>query len=272
MSSTHLQARWDGCSLVATMVAMLVGPAVPAAAQDDLGVPTRVVVLHADWSLGPVDVHQPRRGALRICVWSGQRLISPSRAACHDHDRPERPQLQLRCLRRGLPGARWQRLLPIVTSPLVLGGVFDTSPIPDDGARVRIVQGAVSLRPVNVTANNKTVEFAEDLGYSSASDSTVVPAGTYDFDVTQAGTAETLLTAPGMVLEANTTYELVIMGQPGDANHPLGAPAAGGHDAAAADPGSLTSQPSSADRTSERRMPDDDGGYGRRVPPGMSNR
>ena len=102
-----------------------------------------------------------------------------------------------------------------------LGGVFDTSPIPDDGARVRIVQGAVSLRPVNVTANNKTVEFAEDLGYSSASDSTVVPAGTYDFDVTQAGTAETLLTAPGVVLEANTTYELVIMGQPGDANHPL---------------------------------------------------
>ena len=39
-----------GVLLVATMVAMLVGPAavVPAAAQDDLGVPTRVVVLHAD--------------------------------------------------------------------------------------------------------------------------------------------------------------------------------------------------------------------------------
>ena len=28
----------------------------------------------------------------------------------------------------------------IVTSPLVWGGVFDTSPIPDDGARVRIVR------------------------------------------------------------------------------------------------------------------------------------
>src|SRR5215207_7473176 len=48
-----------GVLLVATMLAMLVGPAavVPAAAQDDLGVPTRVVVLHADWSLGPVDVY-----------------------------------------------------------------------------------------------------------------------------------------------------------------------------------------------------------------------
>ena len=118
-----------------------------------------------------------------------------------------------------LPSTRSTRR-PLATTtpdrhqPLVWGGVFDTSPIPDDGARVRIVQGAVSLRPVNVTANNKTVEFAEDLGYSSASDSTVVPAGTYDFDVTQAGTAETLLTAPGVVLEANTTYELVIMGNP----------------------------------------------------------
>ena len=109
----------------------------------------------------------------------------------------------------------------IVTTPLILGGVFDTSPVPDGGARVRIVHGAVDLRPVNVTANQKTSEFAQDLGYSSASDYTVVPAGTYDFDVTVTGTAESVLTAPGMVLEGNTTYELVIMGQPGDGNHPL---------------------------------------------------
>ena len=138
--------------------------------------------------------------------------------------------------------ACWDGCSESSPTPLVLGGVFDTSPIPDGGSRVRIVQGAGSpLRPVTVTANNKTVEFAEDLGYSSAADYTVVRAGTYDFDVTQAGTAETLLTEPGVVLEqASTTYELVIMGQPGAANHPLArAPAAGGPDAAAADPGSL---------------------------------
>ena len=54
-----------------------------------------------------------------------------------------------------------------------------------------------------------------------------MPAGTYDFDVTEAGTAETCSRRPAWC-EANTTYELVIMGQPGDANHPLGAPAAMG--------------------------------------------
>ena len=45
--------------LVATMVAMLLGPVagVPAAAQDDPAVQTRVVVLHADWSLDQIDVY-----------------------------------------------------------------------------------------------------------------------------------------------------------------------------------------------------------------------
>src|SRR5829696_597635 len=48
-----------GVLLIATMVAMLVGHAavLPAAAQDDQAIPTRVVVLRANWSLGPVDVY-----------------------------------------------------------------------------------------------------------------------------------------------------------------------------------------------------------------------
>ena len=215
-----------GVLLVTTMVAMLVGPAavVPAAAQDDLGVPTRVVVLHADWSLGPVDVYINHDEVLsgfaygQVSDWISFEPGSVRVTITTDRSGLNYNSVAFDAV---YPAPADNDYSLIVTSPLVLGGVFDTSPIPDDGARVRIVQGAVSLRPVNVTANNKTVEFAEDLGYSSASDSTVVPAGTYDFDVTQAGTAEILLTAPGVVLEANTTYELVIMGQPGDANHPL---------------------------------------------------
>lgn len=215
-----------GVLLVATMVAMLVGPAavVPAAAQDDLGVPTRVVVLHADWSLGPVDVYINQDEVLsgfaygQVSDWISFEPGSVRVTITTDRSGLNYNSVAFDAV---YPAPAGNDYSLIVTSPLVLGGVFDTSPIPDGGARVRIVQGAVDLRPVTVTANNKTVEFAEDLGYSSASDSTVVPAGTYDFDVTQAGTAETLLTAPGMVLEANTTYELVIMGQPGDANHPL---------------------------------------------------
>jgi hypothetical protein len=208
------------------LVAMLVGPAggVLAAAQDDLDKPTRVVVLHADWSLGPIDVYINYDEVLsqftygQASDWigfepgSGRVTITTDRSGFNSnyvafdtvHPVPAGNDYSL-----------------IVSTPLVLGGVFDTSPVPDGGARVRIVQGAVSLWPVNVTANNKTIAFTEDLGYSSASDDTVAPAGTYDFDVTQAGIAEILLTAPGVVLEANTTYELDIMGQPGDANIPL---------------------------------------------------
>ena len=48
-----------------------------------------------------------------------------------------------------------------------------------------------------------------------------MPAGTYDFDVTLADTGESALTVPGLVLEGDTTYDLVLMGQPGDEDHPL---------------------------------------------------
>jgi Domain of unknown function (DUF4397) len=215
-----------GILLVAAMVAMLVGPAavVPAAAQDDLDNLTRVVVLHADWSLGPVDVYINHDEVLsqfaygQVSDWIGFEPGSVRVTITTDRSGFNYNYVAFDTV---YPAPAGNDYSLIVSTPLILGGVFDTSPVPDGGARVRIVQGAVSLRPVNVTANNKTVEFAEDLGYSSASGYTVMPAGTYDFDVTEAGTAETLLTAPGVVLEANTTYELVIMGQPGDANHPL---------------------------------------------------
>ena len=46
-------------------------------------------------------------------------------------------------------------------------------------------------------------------------------AGTYDLEVTLAATGDVVLTAPGTVLEGDMVYELVIMGRPGDDDHPL---------------------------------------------------
>ena len=212
--------------LVAAMVAMLLGPIgrVPAAAQDDLADQTRVVVLHADWSLDQIDVYINHEEVLQafeygeVSDWinfepGGVRVtITTDRSGLN---------YNYVAFDAVLPAPAGNDYSLIVTTPIILGGVIDTSPVSDGGARVRIVHGAVDLRPVNVTANQKTFEFAQDLGYSSASDYTVVPAGTYDFDVTVAGKAESVLTAPGMVLEGNTIYELVIMGQPNDENHPL---------------------------------------------------
>jgi hypothetical protein len=109
----------------------------------------------------------------------------------------------------------------IITDSLVLGGVFDNSPVPDGGARVRIVQASVALPAVNVAATGANVEFATQLSYGRSSEYTVVPAGTYDFDVTLADTGEVALTQPGLVLDGNTAYDLVIIGQPNDEDHPL---------------------------------------------------
>ena len=108
-----------------------------------------------------------------------------------------------------------------MTNPLVIGGVFDTEPIPDRGARVRIVQASVALPAVTVTATGQPNALARQLPYAATSADTVVPAGDLCFEVTLADSGETALTVPGMVLEGDTTYDLVLMGQPGDENHPL---------------------------------------------------
>jgi hypothetical protein len=209
--------------LVATMVASVLGPVAvqPAAAQDDLAIQTRVQVLHADPALDKVEVHINYDEVLDEFTYGQQSDWIDFQ--------PGGARVTITADRAGFNYAVFDAVYPapadndyylIVTDPLVIGGVFDTNPIPDRGARVRIVQASVALPAVTVTANEESQVLARQLPYAATSVYTVVPAGTYDFDVTQAGTAETLLTAPGMVLEANTTYELVIMGQPGDANHP----------------------------------------------------
>jgi hypothetical protein len=216
-----------GVLLLLTMVAMLVGPGtgVAAAAQDAPTSQTRVTVLHGDWSQGPVD------------VYLNNDLVLPNFAYGEQSDwidfAPGSVRVTVTTDRGGLntynyvtfdavyPAPAGNDYSLIITTPLLLGGVFDTSPVAEGGARVRIVQGAVSLRPVNVTANAASTTFAQDLRYSSASDYTVVPAGTYDIAVTLTHNGETVLRVPELVLEANMTYELVLMGQPGDAGHPL---------------------------------------------------
>ena len=180
--------------LVAATAAMLSdrSAVAPAAAQDDPAVQTRVVVLHADWSLGPVDVYIDHDKVLsefaygEVSDWidfepgSARVTVTTNRGGLNSN---------YIAFDAVFPAPAGNDYSLIVTTPIVLGGVFDTSPIPDGGARVRIVHGAVALPAVNVTANDEGAAFAEELRYSSASDYTVVPAGTYDFDVTLPETA-----------------------------------------------------------------------------------
>ena len=213
-----------GVLLVATIVALVLGPVgvQPAAAQDELAIQTRVQVLHADPGLGKVEVH----------INNDEVLDEFTYGQLSDwiDFQPGGARVTITADRAGFNYAIFDAVYPapadndyylIITNPLVIGGVFDTDPIPDRGARVRIVQASVALPAVTVTATGEPNALARQLPYAATSLYTVVPAGTYDFEVTLADSGETALTVPGMVLEGDTTYDLVLMGQPGDENHPL---------------------------------------------------
>jgi hypothetical protein len=210
--------------LVATMVAMLLGPVgvAPAVAQDDLSIQTRVQVLHADPALGQIEVHINYDEVLDEFTYGQQSDWIDFQ--------PGGARVTITADRAGFNYAVFDAVYPapadndyylIITDPLVIGGVFDTNPIPDRGARVRIVQASVALPAVTVTANGESQALARQLPYAATSVYTVVPAGTYDFDVTLADSGEVALTVPGLVLEGDTTYDLVLMGQPGNEDHPL---------------------------------------------------
>jgi Domain of unknown function (DUF4397) len=210
--------------LVATMVAMLLGPVgvAPAVAQDDLSIQTRVQVLHADPALDQVEVFINDDEVLDEFTYGQQSDWIDFQ--------PGGARVTITADRAGFNYAVFDAVYPapadndyylIVTDPLVMGGVFDTNPIPDRGARVRIVQASVALPAVTVTANEESQALARQLPYAATSVYTVVPAGTYDIDVTLADSGDVALTVPGLVLEGDTTYDLVLMGQPGDEDHPL---------------------------------------------------
>ncbi len=144
--------------LVATMVASVVGPVAvqPAAAQDDLSIQTRVQVLHADPALDKVEVHINYDEVLDEFTY-GQ-------LSDWIDFQPGGARVTITADRAGFNYAVFDAVYPapagndyylIITDPLVIGGVFDTNPIPDRGARVRIVQASVALPAVTVTANGR---------------------------------------------------------------------------------------------------------------------
>jgi hypothetical protein len=206
------------------MAAVLVTPVGlgSAAAQDDITIQTRVQVLHAAPGVGQVEVAINYDEVLDEFTYGEQSDWIDFQ--------PGGARITITADRAGFNYAIFDMVYPapagndyylIITDALVLGGVFDRSPIPDGGARVRIIQGSVALPAVNVNATGGNVSFATQLEYARYSDYAVVPAGTYDIEVTLADTGEVALTATGVVLDGNTTYELVIMGEPNDTDHPL---------------------------------------------------
>jgi hypothetical protein len=207
--------------LVAVMLAAPIGVQ-SARAQDDLAIQTRVQILHASPDLGKCEVHINYDEAEDEFEYGDQ-------SDWIDFE-PGGARVTITADRAGFNYAIFDAVYPtpagndyymVITDALVLGGVFERSHIPDGGARVQIVQGSVDLPAVDINATGNRVSFATQLSYGRSSDPTVVPAGTYDLEVTLSDSGDVALTMPGLALEGNMTYQLVIMGEPNNEDHPL---------------------------------------------------
>jgi Domain of unknown function (DUF4397) len=109
----------------------------------------------------------------------------------------------------------------IITDALVMAGTFDNSEVRGDNANVQITHASVDTPAVNVVATGAEINLATQLAFGRTSDAVAVPAGTYDAEVRLADTGEVLATATGGTVEVGNAYQYVLIGDPGDDDHPL---------------------------------------------------
>jgi len=96
----------------------------------------------------------------------------------------------------------------------------DTNKAPPAGdARVRFIHAATDIGTVDIYPSGSTVPVLTDQYFGSA-DYINIPAGTYTFDATPAGSAEIVMTSQPLKLEPGWVYSLVMF-QPDTAATPL---------------------------------------------------
>jgi hypothetical protein len=111
----------------------------------------------------------------------------------------------------------------VMTDNLVISSVVDRSPIPEGKARLRFLHNSPNTPDLDVVANGADTALFTDLRYPFSSDYVLVDPGSYDFDLRQAGMGTSLLTVPGVNIEAGQVYDIFVIGIPTDPadKHPL---------------------------------------------------
>jgi hypothetical protein len=223
-----------GRGMTALLVALLAVGALmapagyrPAAAQDTstpttLEVQTRAKFLHASPDLDKIEVHinwEEKLDEFEYGDLSDWIDIPPG--AVEVSMTADRAGFNYIVFDAIYPAPAGNDYYAVITDQIVVAGAFDTSPIVDGGARVQIIQGSVSLPAVNVVATGSNVNFATQLEYPRTSEYSAVPAGTYELQITLADSGETVATIPNVALNGDTVYELVIMGDVNDTDHPV---------------------------------------------------
>ncbi len=85
-----------------------------------------------------------------------------------------------------------------------------------NNAHIRLIHASPDAPPVNVAVAGTNTNVFTGVAYRSFGPYTPVPAGTYSLDVKVNATGATVLTIPGLKLEARTVYTAVAVGLAGN--------------------------------------------------------
>ena len=102
-------------------------------------------------------------------------------------------------------------------------GTLGLYPLEDDNstpaagtAHVRLIHASPDAPPVNVAVSGTNTNVFTGVAYRNFGPYTPVPAGTYSLDVKVNASGATVLTIPGLKLEARTVYTAVAVGLAGN--------------------------------------------------------
>jgi hypothetical protein len=182
---------------------------------------TRAVVVHAATDLGKIEVHFNDDEVADEFEYGDQTdWIDVDPGTVQVWITRDRAGINYTVFNSVYPVPAGNDYYLVITDALVIGGVFDRSPLPDGTARVQFTHASVDTPAVNVVATGD-VNLATQLAYARTSDNVELPAGTFDTEVRLADTGEVLLSVPGGTVEAGKVYQFILMGEPGDDDHPL---------------------------------------------------
>ena len=109
----------------------------------------------------------------------------------------------------------------ILSDDLVQTQLVDISPLGARVARARLVHSSAETPTIDIVATGVDRPLITNVHYPQSTEYFEIPAGTYDLQLVQSGTTTVLLDLPGTVVDAGTVYDFVVMGTPGDDDHPL---------------------------------------------------
>ncbi len=92
----------------------------------------------------------------------------------------------------------------------------DNSTPAGTNAHIRLIHASPDAPPVNVAVAGTSTNVFTGVAYRNFGPYTPVPAGTYSLDVNVNATGATVLTVPGLKLEAKTVYTAVAVGLAGN--------------------------------------------------------